>query len=329
MNNVTLDVALLSPLLMAGANAGKPELRAASFRGSFRYWLRAVLGDGQLDHIAELAKQESRYFGSTRDEKDEHGRSTGWKSGSPLRVRVNGDLRAEKQPDTILLPTDQKFSYIKSGTFSLHFDTHPLRPIGSICDESFWAMLLLAFKFGGFGKRARRGGGSMQVNNVEVGTGDFGGDKPQGAKLLEYQPQTYDELKTHLERIAQYIIDAAPTRVVSSDLPAYSIFHPNHTQVFLASDDRTYDVDYLEALTQDFWELTGAFHHDGGAWGQVKGGRRSSALHVRVHKVGKAHFTLVTVFHRAPAEECAKLKEVTDKLQGNFDLIYGTQDGWV
>ena len=44
MQEVTFDVQTVTPLFLAGADQATAELRAPSFRGEMRYWLRALVG---------------------------------------------------------------------------------------------------------------------------------------------------------------------------------------------------------------------------------------------------------------------------------------------
>ncbi len=44
MQEVTFNVQTITPLFLAGADQAAAELRAPSFRGIMRYWLRALVG---------------------------------------------------------------------------------------------------------------------------------------------------------------------------------------------------------------------------------------------------------------------------------------------
>ncbi len=330
MGKITLVISPLSPLLMVGANPREPELRSASFRGSFRYWLRAILGDGHEDPEAleRLARQESGYFGSTASETNDRNEFTGWKSGSPLRLQVSGELsEGETRKDTVL-PPRIAYRSAEPSEVELQFTTHPLRSLGKLCNEPFWAMLLLAFKFGGFGKRSRRGGGNMQVDQVNIDGADLTPEANRGAQLLQYQASTRADLVKHLQETAKYIGAVQNHAVMQAppSLPAYTIFHPEHTQVYLSKASHDH---FLDSLEDDFWNPTGQHHHSGGAWGQVNS-RRSSALHVRVQRVAQETYTLVTIFHSAPGttQDWATLRNVSTILNRNCDFIYGKVGGW-
>ena len=64
MPEVTSHVQTITPLFMAGADQGKAELRAPSFRGGMRYWLRALVG-GLVPDLETLRAIETATFGAT------------------------------------------------------------------------------------------------------------------------------------------------------------------------------------------------------------------------------------------------------------------------
>ena len=82
MPQLTLELETVTPLFMNGA-LGKPEVRVASFRGMFRYWLRAILG-GQTNDLEQVRTSEEAIFGST-------------KRGSAVTVRAPGHDMAVSQ----------------------------------------------------------------------------------------------------------------------------------------------------------------------------------------------------------------------------------------
>src|SRR4051812_14937180 len=115
MPKLTLTVETVTPLLMNGANQ-TPEIRAASFRGVFRYWLRAVLGGAYQDNIRKLKEEEAKYFGSTE-------------AASPLRIRVVSKLSAIDPNDDEywlehpILPSRYTFpGYDLNQTFSIKIE---------------------------------------------------------------------------------------------------------------------------------------------------------------------------------------------------------------
>src|SRR5260370_32893468 len=68
MQEVTFDVQTITPLFLAGADQTTAELRAPSFRGEMRYWLRALVG-GMVGTdrrgLDEGGRAETEGFGAT------------------------------------------------------------------------------------------------------------------------------------------------------------------------------------------------------------------------------------------------------------------------
>lgn len=57
---IKLSLQTVTPLFLGGSNPkGEPELRAPSFRGVMRFWLRALLGGILGDDQQEIFNQKS------------------------------------------------------------------------------------------------------------------------------------------------------------------------------------------------------------------------------------------------------------------------------
>jgi CRISPR-associated protein Cmr1 len=137
----------ITPLLLTGADGRTLELRPPSIKGMMRFWWRAVNGDLSLE---ELKKRESDLFGTSNEKVGK----------SKVRIRIqNGIL---KQTNYFLLPhrdaarvncisPDQNISIILSS----YSNTQVYSNILKLC-------LIL----GGFGKRSRRGFGSLEPENI-------------------------------------------------------------------------------------------------------------------------------------------------------------------
>ena len=59
------EIETVTSLLVGGSNPQQPEIRAASFRGALRFWLRALLGGVLDDGPDKIFQCESQVFGST------------------------------------------------------------------------------------------------------------------------------------------------------------------------------------------------------------------------------------------------------------------------
>jgi CRISPR-associated protein Cmr1 len=56
---------IVTPLFVGGSDPQQPEIRAASFRGALRFWLRALLGGVLGDRPDKIFQCKSQVFGST------------------------------------------------------------------------------------------------------------------------------------------------------------------------------------------------------------------------------------------------------------------------
>lgn len=277
MAQIVLKLQLITPLLMFGAfNGGyrdsyeaQPEIRAASIRGGLRYWLRAVYGAAYGSNITGLHEAESRIFGSTS-------------RGSVVTVRVQHSLkkvdfdpnanyaRNDVRWDNALkvLPERFKLAGFKesdtnhSQSFSLFLVSHPLRR--DVFNPAFIRALFLAFTLGGFGKRARRGGGALQiVNQSDDDLPDILKplNMPDGAALAVELKKRFSEIQQAIDGLPDLRNEEGqvlPKRpYAATDIPAYPIFAPDHCRVFVG---RQGESDYLAALKQ-MWTLTGKYHH--------------------------------------------------------------------
>jgi CRISPR-associated protein Cmr1 len=319
MPSLTLTLETVTPLLMNGADQ-TPEIRAASFRGVLRYWLRAVLGGIYQGDIGELKKAESRYFGSTE-------------AGSPLRVRVEHKLEpATNRVKYVLPPTVEdhnhpgqriphrhpgfhESTHIAPQQLSLTLDTHPLCPNLAVFTPQLYAALLLAFHLGAFGKRSRRGGGVLRVIGCDA---DFALDE-QFAIHIRFCAENQASLVNFLDNDLVPFVSAAQGTGVHpwAAIPTYPVWTPNHVKVLVGPvgyDDDTnanlgvpkppFREGYRSAL-QEPWEVSGqkSLHRMKDAWGYAKGGRRASAVHMRVHLGADGlYYPLVTMIRSSPSD---------------------------
>jgi len=205
-------------------------------------------------------------------------------------VRVAGNVKhASYRP---LLHNPQKtftFSGIKPGeTFSL--EVVPRRPYESVSPiviftTALWLLL------GGVGKRARRGFGTLRLQN-EVAS-------------FPFTPKVYkdaSELETTLRRVIEQAQAEARNltsalKVASGTLgtpPAFPILHPDHTKILLCK----YPFATWEEAMKAFWELlrSNQYRNDPVFGFAGSGGRQASPLHLRVVKIGSKYHLLMTAF---------------------------------
>lgn len=154
--SLTVTLEAVTPLFLGGANPrGAPELRAPSFRGAMRYWLRAALGGVIGDHNLDgLRKLESAVFGSTE-------------FGSPVHVRLH-PVGGESQPrNEKVLPHKEGREAGSRQAIQPGQQFELVLSMPHRGNEDVWAAaiaaLRLAVTFGGVGLRSRRGYGTLKI----------------------------------------------------------------------------------------------------------------------------------------------------------------------
>lgn len=143
--SINLEFETVTPLFMYGADQNQPEIRAASIKGMMRWWWRAVVAE---DDVKKMRYDESQIFGSTDK-----------KSAFSLYVRTDEKLRAIQ---CRLLPHSTKRFKSPAIPIGYGFDV-------KIQSDSELKSASNAFEIaallGGFGKRARRGFGSITLTS--------------------------------------------------------------------------------------------------------------------------------------------------------------------
>jgi len=168
MQEVIFDLQTITPLFLAGADQQAAELRAPSFRGVMRYWLRAsvggIVGTGP-EGRKKVAEVEKAVFGATD-------------RGSPIQVRIQHDGIA---PSPFAKEGRNRDSatgrdYLFWSVAERRFQIPPLTPFHIILTarhhdqdkeqealkravSAFWLLTHL----GGMGSRSRRCAGSLSV----------------------------------------------------------------------------------------------------------------------------------------------------------------------
>ncbi|RMG32632.1 MAG: type III-B CRISPR module RAMP protein Cmr1 [Methanobacteriota archaeon] len=164
MDRITFTCETITPMFLAGADSRTPELRPPSIKGAMRFWWRALHGHLSLK---ELKETESKIFGGTG--------TVQARSCFSIQVKPKGSPREIK---TRPLPHSQSKTFVLSafgvGTrFEVSFSMKD-----SLKDQNGTVMFgmnhltklfLLTCYLGGFGKRVRRGFGSVDVVEINEG----------------------------------------------------------------------------------------------------------------------------------------------------------------
>ncbi|MEO0271905.1 MAG: type III-B CRISPR module RAMP protein Cmr1 [candidate division WOR-3 bacterium] len=167
MYPLSLKCKTITPMFMAGADGKSPELRPSEFKGMIRWWWRAIKAESDIN---KLKKEEAEIFGGTG--KNE-GKSKLWIRISthlsdsdvikyqplPHHKRVNcpicGNSWCNKAFELKAIKKDKEISL----EFAFIDDKDP---------KMIESLIYLTFILGGFGKRARRGFGSLQIIEPQI-----------------------------------------------------------------------------------------------------------------------------------------------------------------
>ena len=218
MNEIKFICKVITPMFMAGADSRTPELRPSEFKGMMRFWWRAVKAENNAENkIEELRKEEAKLFGGAGEGEGK----------SRVRIRIKCDKEIFKKHlgkhlkndyrldwhyerrSNSLTGKDAGIGYILYSTVLLNRkrefmkDGFPFEIIFPSFDQkalkqalaSFWLSVYL----GGFGTRARRGGGNISIEKVEGNafTIDF---IPKG---LETKEELKEWLRENINKIKE------------------------------------------------------------------------------------------------------------------------------
>jgi CRISPR-associated protein Cmr1 len=153
-------------MFLAGADGSTPELRAPSIKGALRFWWRAMNGHLSLD---ELKKQEAAIFGDTKKRSNVILRIVNFTKKREKNISLTPHHRqgyCNRNNDNCYFKNNQcAKSYTKQGLFfnfelKINFDENV------ITQQELEKLLKVTFLLGGFGKRSRRGFGSVKIETI-------------------------------------------------------------------------------------------------------------------------------------------------------------------
>lgn len=210
MKKIEFKCKTITPMFMYGSdNKNKtPELRPSEFKGMMRFWWRAIRAE---DDVEKLRKEEIEIFGGTGEKEG--------KSKITLRVKYNslqtgknlkGEYRLNWRFDRetkSLTGEDAGIGYLLYSTVLPRIEKEFVKygfefeiEIKALDKNSFAqaiASLWLSIFLGGFGTRARRGGGNIEIIDKQ---------DDEDCKI-NFIPQTgtKEELKQWLEKNIEVI----------------------------------------------------------------------------------------------------------------------------
>jgi CRISPR-associated protein Cmr1 len=195
MQEAIFTLQTITPLFMAGADQETAELRAPSFRGEMRYWLRALVGGlvgTDTEGLKQVVEQETAVFGATdagsairislskpsKEPQEFTEAISKWERGKQ-RATGKGYLLWSmrlKKPPRYYFPAGTEFQLLLATQGA---DTINLRR--SI------ASLWLLTQLGGIGSRSRRCAGSLAIQSVKGNITDLPFSTPAIAQALKQQ----------------------------------------------------------------------------------------------------------------------------------------------
>lgn len=159
MERVVFTCKVITPMFLNGADGQTPELRAPSIKGALRFWWRALNGHLPLTDTAYskgLKSLESEIFGGSGDNVQ--------RSRVIITVSQNGPLNKKTCELVPHKPFMKGEAIIAETTFDV---TLKIKDNPYLNKEKAIALFMLTCYLGGFGKRVRRGMGSVDIIAID------------------------------------------------------------------------------------------------------------------------------------------------------------------
>ena len=176
MKTITFTCETITPMFLSGADGQTPELRPPSIKGALRFWWRAMHGHLSLN---ELKEQESLIFGGTDGDK-------GGRSKVLISIAQNDSNQSSSEAFMLPHKTNEKH---KSPQCAFNVKNIIIINLKLTKDKVFYQKKMQDGKYkqieimninllknlfiitgclGGFGKRSRRGFGSIKINQIHI-----------------------------------------------------------------------------------------------------------------------------------------------------------------
>jgi CRISPR-associated protein Cmr1 len=333
MKRVRLELELLTPAFLGGADQARAEWRAASVRGQLRWWLRAVAGGRHGDareRLAAVREIESAVFGSSA------------RGRSPVQVRL---LPKGRSPTGSSDKTYRQVAYLAYGcvdprsgaptrgvieegekaTLQLQW---PRRTLGEPQEKALLQAVWAWTHLGGLGSRSRNGFGSMAVSDDKGWLGDVDAASPEAfgqalTRRLGTGGAAVDPPEwTHLTPASRILVSAPGKRtglqalqqaanLLKSLRHRYGAHDDTRTLAGMPLQDR--DLVWVQHRRSEYHQqapdcggfgLPLPYHSPDGSirddeiltWGPPDrgDGRRASPLHLHVLRLGRQYHTVWT-----------------------------------
>lgn len=253
MPSITFDLETVTPLFLAGANQQEAELRPPAFRGTLRYWFRAIAAS--ITTFDEVKKWENKVFGNTD-------------AGGTVIIRI----QAQKAVSSCTLKRDRDndfpglvylfFSTYKDNRreargcfppgshFKMILQTRPLAQDGIDCLKLAICAMWMLVNFGGIGSRSNRGGGNLKVKKEPENIGIDNLNFEINATDIE---RLSSEITAGIKTIKQIYTDILKPGSHRSAVPTqFDTLNSNTASVYLWQSQNSEDNYYWDNLLDSF-----------------------------------------------------------------------------
>lgn len=238
MLELSLTLSTVTPLFLGGADPrGAPELRAPSFRGAMRYWMRALVGAAGEPLMHQL---EKHLFGEGGNEAAAGAVSLHLAPPANLRLETYTKV-VNKQLGIAYLwfaargtKAETERSAIMPVTFTFKLSAPRSKQPEQDLNRAV-AVLWLLTRLGGIGARSRRFAGGVQVSDVM--------SAHDADNIVTRLPVRAGSAKELAEEIAEGIQAARRAfdiqQLVAPAPHLFDVLHPERCQIFVLN--RTFD----------------------------------------------------------------------------------------
>jgi CRISPR-associated protein Cmr1 len=306
MQTITFTCETITPMFLSGADGSTPELRPPSIKGALRFWWRAMNGHLRLE---DLKKQEALIFGGTEPAQRSRVivvRKQNFKNeaiGKEFMLPHKPEKRLKSEQNAFM-PNNDFVLELKLTQDKIFYENQGIK-VEIMNETKLINLFVITCCLGGFGRRSRRGFGSVRVKNLTIN-----GVKKENFKM----PKTLQEIYSYLNT-SHFIMNANDIST-SFEQPypcIQKIEISNKVASVLKIAETTHKIkgiDDKNAQEDEKYKKQYPF-----ALGN--GGRFASPIYVNLLKVDKETKAIITTLNTIPKEGWT-LNPKGEKLQNNF-----------
>lgn len=160
MKEIIFSCEVITPMFLNGADGQTPELRAPSIKGAMRFWWRAL--NGHLS-LVDLKKRESEIFGGSGEKVQ--------RSNIIIQMLSKNETRTSTHELVPHKPFMKANAFNPGTMFEIRLmlkEFYDENGIIYFTVEHLESLFCLTCYLGGFGKRVRRGMGSVNIQKIVV-----------------------------------------------------------------------------------------------------------------------------------------------------------------